>query len=70
MKMVGFFLIAIGILSLAYGGFSYAQHRKVSDIRALGAPVDQPGSVPLSPVVGGIALMAGYLALLTDRRRA
>ena len=70
MKMFGMVLIALGILAFAYGGFSYTQHKKVLDIGSLEAHVDQKKTVPISPIAGAVAVLAGIAMVVSDRRRA
>jgi uncharacterized membrane protein YidH (DUF202 family) len=70
MKTLGMVLVVVGILALAYGGFSYTKHKKVLDIGPIEAHVDEKKTVPISPIVGGVALVAGLLMIVTDRRRA
>ena len=70
MKTFGFILIILGALALAYGGFSYTQHKKVVDIGSLEASVDQKKTVPVSPIVGAVGILAGVLMVVADRRRA
>jgi hypothetical protein len=69
MKVLGTILICAGLLALVYGGFSYTKQKKVLDIGALEAHVDQKKTVPVSPVAGGVAILAGIAMVIADRRR-
>ena len=64
MKILGAILIVLGIVALLYGGFTYTKHEKVADIGSLHATVDQKKTVPISPVVGILALGAGLVLVL------
>lgn len=62
--IVALLLIAIGVLGLAYGGFSYAYDDHVVDWGPIQATFERERKVPISPVAGGIALAAGVGLLL------
>ncbi|MEO5988275.1 MAG: DUF3185 domain-containing protein [Candidatus Eisenbacteria bacterium] len=70
MKLIAVILIVLGFLGLVYGGFSYTREKKVVDVGPLEVTADQKHTMPVSPLIGGIALLAGALLLITDRRRA
>jgi hypothetical protein len=59
MKLVGIVLIVIGVVALAYGGFTYTTREKVLDIGPLEATAERRHTIPLPPVLGAIALVAG-----------
>lgn len=69
MKVIGFVLITLGILSLLYGGISYSRQRTVFDVGSIKATATEQHNVPLSPIVGGVAIVAGLLLLVVPRRR-
>ena len=47
-------LIAIGILALAYGGFTYNREKTVIDIGSLHATATEHHHVPISPIAGAV----------------
>ena len=69
MKMLGIALVILGLLGLAYGGFSYTQNKKVLEVGSLEVHADQKTTVPIPPIAGGVALVAGVLLVVADRRR-
>jgi len=69
MKILGFLLVAFGVLALVYGGISYNRERTVIDVGAFKATATEQKNVPLSPIVGGIALLGGVLLLVVPRKR-
>ncbi len=70
MKIVGIILIIAGILALVYGGIQYTSRDKVVDLGPLQVSADQKHNIPLPPIVGGLALIAGIVLVVSDRRRA
>jgi hypothetical protein len=68
MKALGLILIIIGILSLAYQGFTYTTHKKVLDVGPIQATKEEHHSVPLPPILGAVALIGGVVVLVFDRR--
>lgn len=69
MKVIGFVLVVLGIVVLAYGGISYSRQRTVLDVGSFKATATEQKNVPLSPVVGGIALITGIVLLMVPKRR-
>jgi len=70
MKVLGAILMVVGALVLVYGGISYNKQRTLVDVGGGRATTTEHRRVPLSPVVGGIALAGGILLLLIPRSRA
>ena len=69
MKIIGFALVVLGILALVYGGISYSRQRTVLEVGSFKATATEQRNVPLSPIVGGIALIGGILLLVVPKRR-
>ena len=59
MKFMGFVLVILGVLALVYGGISYNRQRTVLDVGPFKATATEQKNIPLSPIVGGIALLGG-----------
>jgi hypothetical protein len=68
MKAIGVVLLLIGILSLAYQGFTYTTQKKVVDIGPIQATKEEHHTVPLPPILGALALIGGVVVLVSDRR--
>jgi hypothetical protein len=62
------FLIVLGVISLAYQGFTYTTHKKVLDIGPVQATKKETHTVPLPPIIGGIALIGGASLLVIGPR--
>jgi len=69
MKLVGIILIVLGVLALVYQGIQYTTKEKILDIGSLKVSADTKKTIPLPPIVGGVALVAGIALILADRRK-
>ena len=67
-NVIALVLIVIGILALAYQGFSYTTRKRVLDVGPIQATREEHHTVPLPPVLGAKALVGGIVVLLTGRR--
>ena len=70
MKVLGIVLIVLGVLGLAYGGFSYTREKKVVDLGPLQASTRTHETVPVPPLVSGAVLAGGILLLVVSARKA
>jgi len=70
MKIVAIVLIVLGAISLAYGGISYTTREKVLDIGPIEATAERHKTVPLPPVIGGVAVVAGLALLFAGSKKA
>jgi len=66
-KTLGIILIALGLVGLIWGGFSYTTRQKVVDIGPIHATRDKTHSVPLPPIAGALALIGGVVLLVTGK---
>ncbi len=66
--VAGIILIVLGVISLAYQGFTYTTHKKVLDIGPVQATKKETHTVPLPPILGGIALVGGISLLVLGPR--
>ena len=69
MRIAGIILIIMGALGLAYGGFSYTRRKDTVQLGPLSATVTQRESVPIPPILGGIAVLAGIALLVVSGRK-
>lgn len=53
--------VAIGIIAFAYQGITYTTREKVIDLDPLQVTADKTRTLPLPPIVGGIALVGGIV---------
>lgn len=66
--ILGVVLILLGIAALAYQGFTYTSRETVLDIGPLHATAERQRTVPLPPILGGSAVVAGVVLLVIGRR--
>jgi uncharacterized membrane protein len=66
--VVGIILIVVGIIALAYQGFTYRSNKRVLDAGPIHVNRTEHHFVPLSPVLGGIALVGGIILLVAGAK--
>lgn len=68
--ILGIILIAIGIIALAYGGFtSFTTKENVAKLGPLEINKEEEHRVPIGPIVGGVCLAGGIGLLVVGGRR-
>jgi drug/metabolite transporter (DMT)-like permease len=66
--LLGVVLIVLGVIALAYQGFTYTAPKKAVDVGPIHVTKDEKHTVPLPPIVGALALIGGIAVLAVDRR--
>ena len=64
MKPLGMLLIVLGLIGLLYGGFSWTRKDKVVDAGPIEITADKHESLPIPPLAGAVALVAGAVLLM------
>ena len=67
--MMGIILIALGTWALAYQRISYTREKKVIDIGPIQATSTTRKTIPLPPIVGGVALVSGVALVIVGSKR-
>jgi len=67
--LLGIILIAVGIIAFAYQGITYTTREKVVDLGPIQMTADRSRTIPLTPVVGAIALIGGIALLVTGSKK-
>ena len=66
--VIGILLIVLGIVALAYQGITYTTREKVVDIGPIKASVEKEKTIPLPPILGGLALVGGIVLVAVGAR--
>ncbi len=69
MKLLAIALIVLGLLSLAYQGITYTTREEIVEIGPFKATKETRKTIPLPPILGGVALVSGVVLLVIERRR-
>jgi hypothetical protein len=67
--IVGILLIALGLVALAYKGITYTTQEEVAKIGPLEAKVEKEKTIPLPPILGGLALASGVVLVVLGARK-
>jgi hypothetical protein len=59
----------IGIIAFAYQGITYTTRETVIDIGPLQMTAEKTKTLPLPPIVGGIALIGGIVLLVVGSKK-
>ena len=62
--IIGLVLIVLGIVALAYQGITYTTREKIIDVGPFQASADTQKTIPLSPLLGGLALAGGIVMVI------
>jgi hypothetical protein len=66
--LVGLILIVLGAVGLAYGGITYTKKRDTVSVGPIEMTATQKETVPISPIIGGILLVAGVAVVVATKR--
>ena len=67
--IVGIILILVGVVGFALGGFSFTHREKVLDVGPIEATADDKETVPIPPILAGLALVGGVVLVAASARR-
>lgn len=67
--LVGVLLIVGGVIALLYQGFTYTKKEKVVDMGPVEITQETKKTVPLPPILGGVALVGGIVLVLMGNKR-
>jgi hypothetical protein len=68
--ILGLLLVVFGVIALAYQGITYTHREKVLDVGPIHATKDTRETIPLPPVLGGLALVGGIVLIVIGSRRS
>jgi len=64
MKILGIVLVVLGLIAILYGGVSWTHRDTVVDAGPIQITKDKKETLPMSPIAGGVMLIAGAVLLL------
>jgi hypothetical protein len=67
--LLGVILLVAGLAGLAWPVISYTTTEKVVDIGPVEVTADREKRVPIPPIVGGLAAVAGLVIIVTSGRK-
>jgi hypothetical protein len=67
--LLGIILIAAGIMAFLYQGITYTTREKVVDLGPVHMTAERTRTLPLTPIVGAVALAGGIVLLLTGSKK-
>ena len=67
--LVGIILIVLGIVALAYQGITYTTKEKIVDLGPIEATAEREKTIPMPPILGGLALIGGVILVAVGGRR-
>ena len=68
--IIGIILIIIAVAAFGYQGISYTTRENVVDLGPLQMTAEKTNTLPLSPIVGGIALIGGIALLVVGQKKS
>ena len=68
--MMGVFLVLLGVAALVYQGITYTTRETVLDLGPLQATRETTKTMPLPPLLGGIALLGGVFLIVLGAKRS
>ena len=69
-SLIGIILIVVAVAAFAYQGISYTTREKVINLGPLQVTADKTRTLPLSQIVGGIALIGGIALLVMGQKKS
>ncbi len=67
--LLGIILIVVGIAAFAYQGITYTSREKVVDLGPVEVTAERTKTLPLSPIVGALALAGGVVLLVMGGKK-
>jgi hypothetical protein len=63
-------LIAFGLIALVYQGITYTTRENVVDLGPLKITAQKEKTIPLPPILGGLALAGGIVLVVVAARKS
>ena len=69
-SLTGLVLIGLALIALTYQGITYTTHKKVLDVGPIQATNTEHNTIPLPPILGGVALVGGIVLMMVGAKEA
>ena len=66
--LIGIVLIVLGVVAFAWQGITYTTTERVVDLGPLKVDAKKEKTIPLPPVLGGLALVGGVILVAVGAR--
>jgi hypothetical protein len=66
--IIGILLIVLGIIGFAVGGFSYSHEKQDAKVGPVEIEHKQTSTVPIPPILSGIALVGGIALVVVGAK--
>lgn len=66
--IIGVILVIVGVVALAYGGFSFTKREKVLDLGPIQATAVKRETVPVPGIIGWTAVAGGIVLVVLGAR--
>ena len=70
MMIIGIVLVVLGVIALAYQGITYTKREKILDVGPVQATAEREKTIPLPPLVGGLALAGGIVLIFAGAKKS
>lgn len=70
MLLIAVLLLVLGAVALGYQGITYVTQEKVVDVGPVEVLAEKERTIPLPPVVGGVAIVSGLVLLAVSSRNS
>ena len=68
--MIGILLVVVGITAFVYQGINYKTRETAVDLGSLQITAEKTNRIPISPIVGALAIMGGIVLLIRNPKTA
>jgi hypothetical protein len=68
--IAGVFLVLLGVAALVYQGITYTTRETVLDLGPIQATKETTKTMPLPPILGGMALLGGVVLIVIGAKRS
>lgn len=68
--IAGLVLVLLGVFALVYQGINYSRHESVMNVGPMRVTTETQERIPLSPILGGLALVGGVVLLVAGVKKS